>query len=83
MEEKEKEAKKVACLVVLFLHGVGGCGGEWRDRLAWILPPGTRIHTPTEPTAPVTLFGNKHCNSWCSWRGIGLIITIEVGQFKS
>ena len=27
MEEKEKEAKKVACLVVLFLHRVGRMWG--------------------------------------------------------
>ena len=65
--DEEQEAKQAACLVVIFLHGVGGCGGEWRERLAGLLPPGTRICTPTAPTAPVTLFGNKQCNSWYGW----------------
>ena len=80
--DEEKDVNKATGLVVIFLHGVGGCGGEWRDRLAGILPPGTRIHTPTAPTAPVTLFGNKDCNSWYSWRGLGLTITKGRGGFK-
>ena len=78
--DEVEDAKKAACLVVIFLHGVGGCGEEWKDRLAGILPTGTRIHTPTAPTAQVTLFGNKHCNSWYSWRGIGLTITMGEGM---
>ena len=43
----EQGAKIAACLVVIFLHGVGGCGGEWRERLAGLLPQGKRICTPT------------------------------------
>ena len=50
--------------VVIFLHGVGGCGPEWARFWRKILPLGTKLILPTAPRAQVTLLGGREVNSW-------------------
>ena len=50
--------------VVIFLHGVGGSGSEWKRFLQKILPPRTKLILPSAPVAPVDLFFGREMSSW-------------------
>ena len=50
--------------LVIFLHGVGGSGSEWKRFLQKILPSGTKLILPSAPTAPVDLFLGREMSSW-------------------
>ena len=50
--------------VLIFLHGVGGCGDEWSRFLKSIVPNNTKILLPTASRASVTMFQGKEMNSW-------------------
>jgi len=49
--------------VVIFLHGVGGSGDEWKG-LSSLMPSSVTLIVPTAEEAPVALFGNQVCPSW-------------------
>ena len=50
--------------VLIFLHGVGGCGEEWARFWKKIIPSNTKLVLPTAPSSPVTLYFGKEMNSW-------------------
>ena len=50
--------------MLIFLHGVGGCGAEWEAWLRATLPPSTRLLLPTAATAAVAMYGGTEMNSW-------------------
>ena len=50
--------------VLIFLHGVGGCGEEWTRFWKKIVPSNTKLVLPTAPLSPVTLYFGKEMNSW-------------------
>ena len=50
--------------VLIFFHGVGGQGNDWKKLLENVVPSGTKLVLPTAPTLPVHMFGLKEMTSW-------------------